>query len=609
LFWFDLICLRTFTQTYIIDEFKREAIRRDVRTGPTDIKMMKRRFRSVWNAVWDKKTPDMILAELKFEQNHNCESGGGGELKKCLNKFSLVTFGLGSTIGVGVFVLTGQAIELFAGPAAVFSFVFAGIACIFSAFAYAEFAARIPVAGSAYTFAYTSIGELIAWIVGWNLTLEYAISAAAISRGWAGYLVQFFNLVGLDVPSKLYSWDLGWISASPVAVLLIFVCTIVIVYGVQESATMNNIITSLNVITIVFFIVFGLFHLKLELLSPFAPFGVSGILKGASFLFFSLIGFDAVSSLAEECQNPQSDMPFGIIVTLLVSVLLYSSTTLVLAGIANPMALRSTAPLSAAFEQLGINWAGVVIAICAVTTTTATTLCSMIGQPRIFYRMSKDGLLWERFSKISAKFQTPLHSCIFTGILSGILAFCLDLATLSDMVSIGTLISFTIVCIAVIPLRFQKATHSHMKSKGNRGAILLLLLSIAFGVGVRLSYWILCISSFCLIVLTCIYLYTIMPTESENSLNRSSFLCPAVPFIPAAGIICNCVMLSQLEIFAWARFGAWSLVGFSIYAIYGYSHSKLRKTARSSSAERIFFLRRSSSSEPEVPIARTYSKG
>jgi basic amino acid/polyamine antiporter, APA family len=393
----------------------------------------------------------------------------------------------------------------------------------------------------------------------------------------------------------------------------VVICTVVIVYGVQESTKMNNVMTSINVITIVFFIVFGLFHLDLSLLTPFAPHGIAGILKGASFLFFSLIGFDAVSSLAEECKNPQSDMPFGIIVTLLVSVLLYSSTTIVLAGIANPQALQSAAPLSAAFEQLNIKWAGIVIAICAVTTTTATTLCSMIGQPRIFYRMSKDGLLWKYFSKINAKFQTPMFSCIFTGFLSGILAFTLDLATLSDMVSIGTLISFTIVCIAIIPLRFQKCDDSSLRTKGNYLALLILFLSIGFGVSIRLDYWIASLVIFCVVVSVCIYLYAILPSEYEsNLLNQISFLCPLIPFIPTAGVLCNCVMLSQLEPFAWARFGVWSLVGISIYAFYGYHHSKLRLSSKSSAEERLFFNIRTSSCSDDFEynkIVRTFSEG
>jgi APA family basic amino acid/polyamine antiporter len=543
---------------------------------------LRHRINALYDGATAIKSVDHIWADL--------DSDGASQtvkLKRCLNKFSLVSYGLGGTIGVGVFVLTGHAIEALAGPAAVISYVFAGVACVFSALCYAEFSARIPAAGSAYTFAYAAIGEFVAWIVGWNLTLEYSISGAAIARGWAAYLVQFFSLVGVQVPESIHSWSWGEdISVSPLALLLVIVCSWIVIYGVKESASVNNVITTVNVLTIVFFFALGMVHVDTSRWSNFVPYGFSGVLRASAFLFFALIGFDSVSSMAEECKNPQSDMPFGILMTLFISVTLYSLTALVLSGIGDQQALSSAAPLSAAFENLNISWAGIIVAICAITTTTSTTLCSLLGQPRIFYRMSKDGLMWPLFSKISPRYRTPVFSCILSGVLSGVLAFSLSLVMLSDMISIGTLMSFTIVCLAMIPLRFQATDNEAVRTRGSICSGLLLGLGVVFGICVRFDEWIMAAVCICFVIGLCLYIKRIIPTPSREGEGRViSFLCPGVPFIPACGIVCNCVMLCQLEAMAWLRFGIWSLVGVSIYVFYGYSHSSLRRKNSSSMEE------------------------
>jgi basic amino acid/polyamine antiporter, APA family len=424
-------------------------------------------------SVWRKKP--MYLYEQDIQKS---------ELKRVLGKWSLTAIGIGAIIGGGIFVLTGTAAHYHAGPALALSFVIAGIGCIFAALCYAEFAAMLPVEGSAYAYAYGTIGELFAWAIGWGLILEYAMGAMTVAVSWSGYFNKLVHLFGFDIPFWLrndpvsaakYATDNG-LAAPGFAVnlpafIIVWVVTAVLVRGIKEAAGANNIIVLMKVAAVLFVIIVGIFYVVPANWEPFIPaaqtitgetgkpheaYGWGGIVSGASAIFFAYIGFDAVSTQAGEAINPRRDMPFAIVTSLLVCTILYIAVSLVLTGMINYNDIVGDAlkaPVAAAFEKAGQPWAVFVITAAATAGLISVMLVMMLGQTRIFLGMAKDGLLPNFFRVIHPVLKTPHKSTVLVGLVVSVVAAFTPISILGDMCSFGTLFAFAMVCVAVFILR------------------------------------------------------------------------------------------------------------------------------------------------------------
>ena len=411
--------------------------------------------------------------ELLLQEAGDKEHG----LKRALSRTSLVTLGIGAIIGTGIFVLTGTVAANYAGPALVLSFLISAVGCVFAGLCYAEFASMIPISGSAYTYSYATLGEFIAWIIGWDLILEYLFASSTVAVGWSGYMVSFLHDYNINIPAQLcnapidYIKGEGWILTGSIvnfpAIFIIALLSTLLVIGIRESAGLNNIIVAIKVIVILLFIGFGLSYIDTSNWKPFIPpnptgefgnFGFSGVLRGAAVIFFAYIGFDAVSTAAQEAKNPQRDMPIGILGSLLVCTLLYVLVSAVLTGIVSYKELNVPAPLALAIDRTGdaLIWLRPLIKIGAIAGLSSVILVMLMGQPRIFYTMANDGLLPKSFSKVHPRFRTPYVTTILTGIVSCFFAGVLPIHILSELVSIGTLLAFTIVCISIIILRRNK---------------------------------------------------------------------------------------------------------------------------------------------------------
>jgi APA family basic amino acid/polyamine antiporter len=395
--------------------------------------------------------------------------------KRTLTPLNLVLLGVGGIIGAGIFVLTGQAAANYAGPAIVLSFILSGIGCAFAALCYAEFSAMIPVSGSAYTYAYATLGELIAWIIGWDLILEYLFGASTVAVGWSGYVTSFLADLGHPIPAALagspykYTAGVGWEQTGAVvnlpAILIVLFCTWLLVVGIRECAKFNNIIVFIKVAVILLFVAFGFQYVRMENLHPFIPpedptlgfghFGYGGIFRGAAVIFFAYIGFDSVSTLAQETKDPQRAMPIGIIGSLIVCTILYILVAFVMTGIVKYPQLADPAPIAVAVNAAGegLMWLRPFIKLGAIAGLSSVVLVLLLGQPRIFYSMSTDGLLPKVFSKMHPKFGTPYVSTILTGVLAAVIAGFFPIGILGELVSIGTLLAFVIVCAGVLILR------------------------------------------------------------------------------------------------------------------------------------------------------------
>jgi basic amino acid/polyamine antiporter, APA family len=400
------------------------------------------------------------------------EVSSANELHRVLDARMLVMMGIGAIIGTGIFVLTGTAAANHAGPALVLSFIIAGIGCAFAGLCYAEFAAMIPVSGSAYSYSYATLGEAVAWFVGWNLILEYLFAAATIAVGWSGYVVSLMNQIGLHMPDALTNapfakgathWSLvhtGALINLP-AVLILCVMSALCYVGIQQSARFNAIVVAIKVTVIVLFIGFGAWYVQGANWQPFIPpntgpgqFGWSGVVTAAGIIFFAYIGFDAVSTAAQEARNPQRDMPIGILVSLAICTVLYIGVAAVLTGMVPYADLNTPAPVAMALDRYqGLTWLAGWVKLGAIAGMTSTMLVMLLGQPRIFYAMSKDGLLPPVFAKVHPKFKTPSFSTVLTGVVAATVAGLFPVTILGELVSIGTLMAFIVVCIGVLVLR------------------------------------------------------------------------------------------------------------------------------------------------------------
>ncbi len=472
-------------------------------------------------------------------------------LKRALGPLNLTTLGIGAIIGAGIFVLTGQAAATYAGPAIVYSFMLAGVACALAAFCYAEFAAMIPIAGSAYTYGYATLGEFFAWIIGWDLILEYLFAASTVSVGWSGYVVSFLRDVGIVIPAAFTSapfqhvaptdagfnvWRIfteGWSRTGAVlnvpAMVIIGIITVLLVIGIRESARFNNIIVIVKLAVILLFIAVGIAYVNRENWEPFVPppegpgrFGWDGILRGAGVIFFAYIGFDAVSTAAQEAKNPKRDMPIGILASLVICTILYIAVALVLTGIVKYTELNVPDPIAVGIDALGerMVWLRPIVKIGAIAGLSSVILVMMLGQPRIFFTMSRDGLLPPIFGKVHARFQTPWLATIVTGSAAMLVGGLFPIGLLGELVSIGTLLAFVIVCAGVLVLR-----------------------------------------------------------RTDPDIPRP-FRAPFYPFVPLGGILACAYLMYGLPIDTWARLIVWMALGMVIYFAYGRRHSALgRRTS------------------------------
>lgn len=461
--------------------------------------------------------PKQLLQRKSVDALTGVEHG----LKQTLTAKDLTILGIGAVIGAGIFVLTGIAAAKYAGPAIVVSFILAGIACGLAAMCYSELASMIPVSGSAYSYAYATMGELMAWIIGWDLVLEYALASSTVAIGWAGYLTSFLDNFGVHLPTYLTTAYLanpeaGFINLPAVAIILLL--TGLLVIGIRQSAIFNFVMVLIKLSVIVVFIVAGAGHIQAENWSNFTPFGFGGVLTGAGVIFFAYIGFDAVSTAAQEAINPQKDVPIGIIASLAVCTLLYILVAGVLTGIISYTELNVAAPIALAVDHVGMSWLSPIIKIAAIAGLTSVMLVLLMGQSRIFFSMAKDQLLPPLFAQVHPKFQTPHLSTILVGVAVSLLAGFMPIEKLGELVSIGTLFAFVLVCGGV---------------------------------------WILRVSH----------------PEMERH-----FKCPAVPYVPVAGILVCLGLMAGLPFDTWVRLFVWLLIGFLIYFGYGIKHSQLRSS-------------------------------
>ena len=493
-------------------------------------------------SLFRRKPLDVLLAELE----------GENRLRRVLGPVTLTSLGVGAIIGAGIFVSTGAIAKQTAGPALMLSYVCAGLVCIFAALCYAEFASMVPVAGSAYTYAYATLGEVFAWIIGWDLVLEYAVGSAVVANGWSGYFQSVLGLLNIKLPAALsgpvvayneHSQNFMHLDATGSiinlpAVFVVLLVTIILVVGIKESARFNATMVIVKLAAVLFVIVVGAFYIKTSNWSPFAPYGLTGlnlfgyhvageldnagkplgVLAGAALAFFAYIGFDSVSTHSEEAKNPQRDVPIGIVASLVICTVLYIAVVAVLTGMVRYTDLDVAAPVAKAFQDVGLGWAHGLIALAGVAGITSVLLVMMLSQPRVLLAMARDGLIPHSFfGAVHEKYRTPYKSTILTGIFVGLLAAFLPIDVLLELVNIGTLLAFVIVCAAVLIMR---RTHP----------------------------------------------------DAERP-----FRAPLVPLVPILGIITCMILMFSLPSHNWLRLLIWLGLGFLIYFAYGRRHSHMSR--------------------------------
>lgn len=395
----------------------------------------------------------MVASLLRKKLIGRALADGEHGLARSLSGLDLTLLGIGAIIGAGIFVLTGVAAATKAGPALSLSFVVGAFACMFAALVYAEFASTVPLSGSAYTYTYVTLGELPAWIIGWDLVLEYALACATVAIGWSGYFIRLLEGVGLGLPTALtHGPTQGGIVNLPAFSIMLLVSGL-LALGVRQTSLANGLIVVLKLAVIGIFLYTAVPHVDPVNWEPFMPFGWSGVMAGAGLIFFAYIGFDAVSTAAEEAKNPQRDMPIGIIVSLVLCTVIYIAVTVVLTGIAPYASLNVSDPMAFALAQVGERFAAAAIAVGAVAGLTSVLLVMMYGQTRVFYAMSRDGLLPKVFSDVHPRFRTPARTTLITGLLIAVVAGLVPMQEVAALVNVGTLAAFIMVSLAVLYLR------------------------------------------------------------------------------------------------------------------------------------------------------------
>ena len=518
----------------------------------------------------------MNLLRRKSISDLQAEALTDNSLKRALGALNLTALGVGAIIGTGIFVLTGTVAAQNAGPAVILSFILAGVASVFAALCYSEFASLVPMAGSAYTYGYATLGELFAWIIGWDLILEYAVGAITVAIGWSGYVVSFLHDFGLDIPPQLSAargteliqipaavastlkMKIGWTALAPLAdqiknmgidaaslphataifnlpaVIIIFIVTTLLVVGIKESATFNNIIVFVKVAVVLLFIVGAIRAISSANWHPFIPpntgvsghFGWSGIMTGAGIVFFAYIGFDAVSTAAQEAKNPQRDMPIGIIGSLLVCTILYIIVSGIATGVVPYGELDVPDPIAVAADRAGMGWMGKLIKLGAIAGLSSVILVMLLGQSRVFYSMARDGLLPAVVSQVHPRFRTPWITSIITGIAVAFFSAVFTVREAGSLCSIGTLLAFVIVSVGILVLRVR-----------------------------------------------------------EPDLPRS-FRTPMVWFVAPAGAISALALMLSLQWTTWVRLIVWFALGMVVYVSYSVHHSKLAQQPPSSEPAR-----------------------
>lgn len=589
-----------------------------------------------WKSLFRTKPIDQILTEAALETEHGVQGAGSGDqagsLKRTLGVVDLTALGIAAVIGAGIFSTIGAA-SASGGPAVVFLFIFTAIACAFSAFCYAEFASSIPVAGSAYTYAYASLGEFVAWIIGWDLLMEYAIGNIAVAISWSDYFTSLLAGYGIHLPSYI-TMDMlsasrgydqvqavvasgvplaevtahgisngtleayqAWLTAPQLfgihligdipAMMSVVLVSIIVYIGIQESKRVSNFMVAFKVAVLLMIVTLGAFYVKPENWSPFAPNGVSGVLKGVSAVFFAYIGFDAISTTAEECKNPQRDLPKAMMYSLVICTILYIAVALVLTGVVNYKNLAVGDPLAFVFgpEGANVSWIAGIVAISAVVALFTVLLVFQLGQPRIWMAMSRDGLLPKIFSSIHPKFKTPWFSTIVAGFLVAIPCLFMNLTEVTDLTSIGTLCAFVLVCAGVLRMdpHRPKVPGRFYTPYINGKFIFPALVLISF-IGC-LKFNTEGVSQF---------LSMTDPTNGtvhgwevfQHKIPLWSFIIGMIylsyitfkknlSLIPLMGVASCGYLMTELGIVNWIRFGLWLAVGLVIYFMYSYRNSKL----------------------------------
>jgi APA family basic amino acid/polyamine antiporter len=492
--------------------------------------------------------PNQLFRTKKLDDIISESEKGELHLKRSLGVVELTALGIGAIVGTGIFATIGTAsagseTHLGAGPAITISFIVTAIACLFSALCYAEFASMVPISGSAYTYSYSSFGEIMAWIVGWNLLLEYGIGNVAVAVSWSAYFVSLMSGFGINIPEWLAMdyrsvyrlannpetveqfnqiiQSAPHISGIPIivnipAVLITVFLTILLVIGIKESTTFNSIIVAIKIGILLFFIAVGVFYVKPDNWTPFIPNGWTGVMSGAALIFFAYIGFDAISTTAEETKNPQRDLPLGMLLSLLICTVLYIVVALILTGMIPFTNLNVADPLALALNSIGLHWSAGFVSLGAVISMTAVLLVFQLGQARIFLAMSRDGLIPKSFGNIHTKFKTPHTATIITGIMCAVPSAFLDISEVTELTNIGTLFAFVLVCGGILILRY---------------------------------------------------------TEPNR---ERKFRTPLVPLVPILGMLSCVYLMYSLPQRTWMRFVIWIIVGFAVYFLYSKSHSKLR---------------------------------
>ncbi|AMR34321.1 amino acid transporter [Mucilaginibacter sp. PAMC 26640] len=561
-------------------------------------------------SVFRRKSVDKILADVASGFSDAEHPGSASQLKKELNVKDLTLMGIAAVVGAGIFSTIGEA-SFYGGPGVSILFIITAVTCGFSALCYAEFASRIPVAGSAYTYAYASFGELIAWIIGWDLLMEYAIGNIAVAISWSTYFVNLLEGFHLHMPEyltmdyfsafrahekiaelttggkaaeiteNLKTAATAWnnapgfgnfkLIANLPALGIVFIITYLVYIGIRETKKATNAMVILKVLIVIAVIAIGFFYVTPANWHPFMPNGFKGVMKGVSGVFFAYIGFDAISTTAEECQNPQKDLPRGMIYSLIICTVLYILISLVLTGMVNYKDLQVGDPLAFVFAKVGLKNISYVISVSAVIATASVLLIFQLGQPRIWMSMSRDGLLPKAFSRIHPKFQTPSFATIVTGFVVAIPALFLNLTEVTDLTSIGTLFAFVLVCGGVLLMPREAAV---------KGKFHLPYVNAKY------------IAPVILVIMGFLFWSPFMAMLSQGNLHEKfpfflfiilsigltiAAVMKNLSLIPVLGLLSCFYLMTELTYQSWIRFLAWLVVGLVIYALYGYKHSLIGK--------------------------------